>query len=157
MKNGGFMRFLRACTCLLPAAAALLLFFLLPFCPGFAETAVTGGIFRLLSAPLGMVTSMLPFSLTEIAVIAAIPALVLLIVLFVRRLRRSADRKRTAGRAVKAVGWTLSLLLLAYMLLHGLNFDRRPAAELMAREIPCRSCRSSISPRHTPTGARART
>ena len=64
MKNGGFMRFLKAFTCLLPAAAALLLFFLLPFFPGFAEIAVTGGIFRLLSAPLGMLTS--PVSYTHL-------------------------------------------------------------------------------------------
>lgn len=139
MKNGGFMRFLKAFTCLLPAAAALLLFFLLPFFPGFAEIAVTGGIFRLLSAPLGMLTSLLPFSLTEIAVVAAVPALILLTVLFVRHMRRSANRKRTAGRAVKAAGWTLSLLLLAYMLLHGLNFDRRPAAELMELDVSPKS------------------
>ncbi len=118
---------------LLPGLLALLLYLLLPHAPEVAEYGFARGVFRLLSVPLGAVTSLLPFSLTELLAVAALPALLGLSVLLIRRLCRAANPQLWA-RAGRAVGWVLSSALLLYMLLHGLNFYRLPAAELMGLE-----------------------
>ena len=59
-------RFLRHFLFLLPAAAALLLYCLLPRFPKLTEIVFARGIFRLISVPLGMISSLFPFSLTEL-------------------------------------------------------------------------------------------
>lgn len=119
---------------LLPAAAALLLFVCLPHLPGFTETVITGGLFRLISAPLGLLTSLLPFSLTE-ALLLTSPFLLMLVLARFRRSCCLRGKRGAARQLLKGMVWLLSLLLLAYMLLHGLNFSRRPAAELMGLEL----------------------
>lgn len=124
-------RFLRHFLFLLPAAAALLLYCLLPRFPKLTEIVFARGIFRLISVPLGMISSLFPFSLTELAAVAALPALIGLLVKLGRRLRKAENRVWTAVRAGKAAGWFLSFVLLGYMLLHGMNFYRLPVSELM--------------------------
>lgn len=120
---------------LLPAAAALLLYCLLPRFPKLTEIVFARGIFRLISVPLGMISSLFPFSLTELAAVAALPALIGLLVKLGRRLRKAENRVWTAVRAGKAAGWFLSFVLLGYMLLHGMNFYRLPVSELMDLDI----------------------
>lgn len=119
---------------LLPGGLAVLLYAVLPYAPKAAEYMFARGIFRLLTAPLGALTSLLPFSLTEVLAVAALPGLLCLLLLLIRRLRRTDCPRRVWARAGRAVGWTLSIVLLLYMLLHGLNFYRQPAAELMGLE-----------------------
>ncbi len=122
---------LRCFLFLLPGIVALLLFWILPHFPEVTETLFSRGIFRLVSVPLGMVSSLFPFSLTEVAAVAALPVLVLLLVRFFRKLKASEARAQYAAKAGRAVGWVLSSALLLYMLLHGLNFYRLPASELL--------------------------
>lgn len=136
---GKYLHKIRALLFLLPAAIALLLFFLLPRFPAFTEAVFSGGLFRVLEVPIGFFSSLLPFSLTELLVVLAVPAVVLLLILLIRRLKRSPNRKRTAACAGRAAGSFLSCALLLYMLLHGLNFDRRPAAELMGLDLSPKS------------------
>lgn len=133
------VRFLRHFLFLLPAAAALLIYFLIPRFPQFAETVFARGLFRLVSVPLGMVSSLFPFSLTELAAVAALPVFIGLLVKLLRRLRRSENRARTAARAGKAAGWFLSIVLLGYMLLHGANFYRLPVSELLELDMSQKS------------------
>ena len=131
--------FLRHFLFLLPAAAALLLYGILPNFPQFTEFVVSRGLFRLISVPLGMVSSLFPFSLTELAAVAALPALIFLIVRFVRKMKKAESRARLAARVGKAAGWFLSITLLMYMLLHGLNFYRLPVSELMGLDTSPKS------------------
>ncbi|HIW74580.1 MAG TPA: DUF3810 domain-containing protein [Firmicutes bacterium] len=130
---------LRAFLFLLPAVVGLLLYWILPHYPAFTEAVFSRGIFRLISVPLGMVSSLFPFSLTEIAAVAALPALVFLLIRFLRRMKKAESRARLMAKAGKAVGWTLSSALLLYMLLHGLNFNRLPASELMELDTSAKS------------------
>ena len=117
---------------LLPLAVAAGLYLLLPIAPQFTETAMTGGIFRVLSVALGWPLQWLPFSLTECLVVLGIPtAVVWLIVAIVRCCRRCAS----VYRLVRVLCWVIAIGLLLYMLLHGVNFYRRPAAELMGLTV----------------------
>ena len=134
-----FLKGLRHAAFLCPALLALLLFKILPHFPAFTEQIFSRGIFRVLSVPLGGIVAVFPFSLTELLVVLAFPLAVFLAVLLVRRMRRSDNWKRVLARAGKGVGWVLSCALLSYMLLHGLNFYRLPAAELMGIDTTIQS------------------
>lgn len=114
----------------LPAVVALILFWVLPHFPAFTETVFSRGLFRVVSVPLGFLTSLFPFSLTELLVVLALPLLILLTVLLVRRLRRSGSRRAFAAALIRRTAWVLSCGFALYMLLHGLNFYRLPVAEL---------------------------
>lgn len=124
-------KWLKRSCCLIPAAVALLLFLLLPHLPWVTEYGFSRGLFRVISVPLGGILAALPVSLTEMLVVLGIPAGVVLLCLFIRRVMRSGDRKRLLGRAARGLCWVLSSALLFYGVMHGLNFYRLPAAELM--------------------------
>lgn len=121
----------RAMLFLVPAAVALILYKVLPQFPEFTEKVFSRGIFRLIGAPLGFVTSRLGVSLTEIAVIFALPAFVAYVVVFIRKFVRSKNRKSIVIKHLKIIGWSLSLVLLMYMLMHGFNFFRLSASTLL--------------------------
>jgi len=143
---------------LLPALVAAAIILILPHFPNIAEYIFSRGIFRAIATPLGWLVSVLPFSLTELAVVAAFPVCVALLVMLIIRMRRAAKRRQgvesppaqaktgrgnrravkpahTPGqilaRAGRGVGWALSSALLMYMLMHGANFDRQPVSQLM--------------------------
>lgn len=121
------VRVLRALRWLLPALCALLLYLILPHFPQVTETVFSRGLFRGLNAVLGGAVGLLPFSLTELAAVLALPALIAVVVWRIVRYRRG----KRGGRFWRGIAWTLSSLLLLYMLMHGVNFYRQPASELM--------------------------
>ncbi len=112
---------------LLPAAAALGLTAAARYAPGAVEAVHVRGVFRALSAVIGTLTQYIPVSLTEALAVAAVPLLLGAAVVLICRRRRIRWR-----RLLRGVCWALSLLLLCYTLMHGLNYSRRPLAELMA-------------------------
>lgn len=116
---------------LCPALAAFLLAYFLPRVPRFTETVFSRGIFRVLSALLGSLTALFPLSLTELLVVLALPLAVFLTVRLIRAMRRAPRKGPVLAKAGKGAGWVLSGAFLLYMLLHGLNFYRLPADELM--------------------------
>ncbi len=124
-------RFLKATWIFYPLVLAALMYFLLPMFPGFTEYAVSRGLFKIVTVPVGFVTSLLPFSLTELLVVLALPLVIVLTVLFVVRMRRSSSRKKTAVRAGRFLCGFLSFALLMYMVCHGANFCRYSAARLL--------------------------
>ncbi len=130
---------LRAFLFLLPALTALLLYGILPHFPEFTEYVFSRGIFRLISVPLGMLSSLFPFSLTEVAAVAALPVLIWLIVRLVRKMKTAPSRARLAAKVGQAAGWVLSTAFLLYMVLHGLNFYRLPVSDLMGLDTSPKS------------------
>ncbi|MGN0687911.1 MAG: DUF3810 domain-containing protein [Oscillospiraceae bacterium] len=124
-------RFFKSVWIFIPFAAAGLMFLLLPLFPDFTEYVVSRGLFKLVSTPVGFVSSLLPFSLTELTVILALPALLTVIIIFARRLVRSDNRKKTLIKAARCTACFLSCACLMYMICHGANFYRRSVAELM--------------------------
>lgn len=118
-----------------PAVIAVALYLLLPLFPGFTETVVTGGVFRALSVPYGWLMQWLPISVTELLVVLGIPAAVVLLVIGIVRVVRAPQKKAALYRLLRPIAWILSVLLLLYMLLHGVNYYRRTAAELMGLEM----------------------
>ncbi len=124
---------------LIPAVVAVLLYLLLPHSPEFTESVVSKWVFRSLSIPIGAITSLLPFSITEVLAVLAVPAVLFLAGLFIFKLIRSKKRIITAFKAGKITGWILSVALLLYMLLHGANFYRKPASELIGLDTSQKS------------------
>ena len=65
---------------LLPALLALGLFLWLPDYPAVAEWVCARGVFRVVNTVLSVLTGLLPFSLTELAVTLAVPAVLIWLV-----------------------------------------------------------------------------
>ncbi len=107
------------------------MFFLLPFFPDFTEFVISRGLFKIITVPLGFITSLLPFSLTELTVILAVPLVLLTIVIFVMRLKKSENKKQTAMKGARFVCGFLSFAVFLYMTCHGANYYRYSAAQLL--------------------------
>lgn len=122
---------LKAVWIFIPAALAALIYFVLPFFPAVAEYVFARGAFKIITVPLGFLTSLVPVSLTELAVVLALPIVITLVVLLVKRLKKSRDKKKTAVKAARGVCAVLSIALLMYMICHGANFYRYPMEQLM--------------------------
>ncbi len=117
--------------CAVTLLIAVVLYFVTPLYPAFTEYVMSRGVFRILSYPLTLVMSILPFSLTEIVVLAAAPALLTLLGIFIYRLIKRADRKTVAKKGAQFVCWCLSLAALMYMIMHGCNYNRYAVDDLM--------------------------
>jgi len=117
--------------CAIPAVIGALMYFLLPYFPHFTEYAMTGGLFRLVGFPIEWLLSVFPFSVAEVIVILGIPALLTLLTLWILRILRSKKPLRVLEWGSRGIAWCLSLVFLLYMVMHGANFSRLPAGELL--------------------------
>ncbi|MGI6325621.1 MAG: DUF3810 domain-containing protein [Saccharofermentanales bacterium] len=110
--------------------------------PALVENAHTRHLFRYLSVPIGRLSSMAPFSITEWLVLIGVPLLAAgFVVWLVSLIRKRERRAARIGRLLKSLAWITSSLYLVFMLLHGLNYARKPAAEIF--DLPVRD-RSAI-------------
>lgn len=115
----------------IPLILAVVMYFLLPLVPDFTEYVCSRVLFKIVTVPVGFITSLVPVSLTEMLVILAVPAVIVSVILLVSKLKKSENRKKTlisAGRGVCAV---LSFACLTYMICHGANFYRYPIEKVM--------------------------
>lgn len=124
-------RVLKAVWIFIPLVLAAAMYFLLPFFPEFTEYAVSRGLFKVFTVPVGFVTSLIPLSLTEICAVLAVPAVITLIVVFVVRMKKSRSRKRTAVKAGRFLAGFLSFAAFIYMTAHGANYYRMSMESLM--------------------------
>ncbi len=115
--------------CLTPAAIALLLYFLLPLIPGFAEYALARGVFRVIGFPLQWLTSLLPLSLAELLAVLSIPSLITLIVIWIIKIVKSTNKKKIVEKGTRIIACVLSVALLVYILMHGANYNRIPLSK----------------------------
>lgn len=125
-------KFLKWFWFLIPLILAVAMYFILPFFPEFTEYVFSRGLFKLVTVPLGFVTSIIPVSLTELLAVLAIPGAIFLIVLLIVKLKKSKSRKKTALKALRGVGCFVSCACLMYMICHGANFYRMPIEKTMA-------------------------
>ena len=107
--------------------------------PAVVEALHSRGIFQFLAIPLSWLTSQVPFSLTEMLLVLGVPLLLAGLTVWIVRLIRQKNRLARFGRLLRRLAWTISLLYLAFMLLHGLNFARQPAAVLFNLPVRERS------------------
>lgn len=124
-------RFVKATWIFYPLILAALMRILLPLFPTFTEYVISRGLFKIVTVPVGFITSLLPFSLTELLVILALPLVIFLIILFILKMRKSSSKKKTAVKAGRFLCGFLSFTLLMYMICHGANFYRYSTAQLM--------------------------
>ena len=124
-------KFLKNFWFLIPLILSALMYFLLPFFPEFTEYAVSRGLFRVITVPLGFITSLIPISLTELAAVLALPAVIFLIVMFIVKMKKSENRGKTALKAGRGICIFLSLVCFMYMGCHGANFYRVPLEKTM--------------------------
>ena len=117
--------------CAIPAVIAALMYFLLPLFPKFSEYIVSRGVFRIVGFPLQWFMSIFPFSITEAVVILSIPAILTLLIIWIVRIIKAENRSRTLERGCRFICWCLSLALLIFMVMHGGNYSRITAGELL--------------------------
>ena len=114
---------------------------LLALAPGLVEQRYSRGIFPLIARTLGSVARLVPFSLAEVLVGLAAILLVRWLILAGVRLYRQPHGRRLAviwGHAAAPLATLLILLgsiYLAFMLLWGLNYDRRPLAGSIGLQV----------------------
>lgn len=111
-----------------PAVAGLFCLLLCRLFPAVAEQVFARGVLRGLSALLGTLTGWFPFSLAELLVLSALPAGVLLAVWAV-------CRPAVRVRLLRGCVWGVSAAFLLYLLMHGLQYARRPLAEQMGLTV----------------------
>lgn len=126
---------------ILPALTGFVVQRLMAGSPRVAERVLSRGLFRVVSTPIARLTSWIPFSVTELLTVAALPVAVVLCIRLIRHLRRADPGRRgaVAGRALRRLLWTLSILFLFFMVLHGWNYTRLPLSESMQWEVRERS------------------
>ncbi|NLW11985.1 MAG: DUF3810 domain-containing protein [Clostridiaceae bacterium] len=100
--------------------------------PDLVERFHVNGVFYILSWPLIRFNSLFPFSLTELLVVIILPVLVvfLLIRSIIRLIKNPDNRAARFGRGLVKIAWTATIFLVVFMLMHGFNYARLPAAEI---------------------------
>lgn len=117
----------------IPLAAAVLMYFLLPLMPTVTEYVFSRGLFKLVTVPIGFITSIIPISLTEMLVILSVPLVVLIVVLLVRKVKSKdkPEKKKLLIKAGRTLCGFLSFACLMYMICHGANYYREPLEKTM--------------------------
>ena len=123
--------------CAIPALIGALMYFLLPHFPNFTEFAITRGLFRVIGFPLAWLFSLPPFSVAEVLLILAVPGVPTALFFWIRRIVKSKRHLQVLERGCRFLAWFLSLVFLLYMVMHGANFSRVSAGELL--ELPDRT------------------
>lgn len=124
-------KFLKRFWVFIPLILAALMFFVLPHFPAVTEYVFSRGLFKIITVPLGFITSLAPVSLTEWLAILAIPAVMALIVILIVKLVKSGDRRKTLLGAGKFLAGFVSIACFMYMGCHGVNYYRYPMEKLM--------------------------
>lgn len=128
-------KFIKRFWIFLPLILAAAMYFLLPHCPWFTEYVISRGLFKIVTIPVGFVTSLIPFSLTELLVVLAVPIIAFLVILLIVKLKKSTDKEKTAVRAARGVIAVISCACLMYMICHGANYYRYPLEKLMGYKM----------------------
>ena len=118
----------------IPLLIAALMFFLLPLMPEVTEYVFSRGLFKIVTVPVGFITSFFPFSFTELLVILALPIVALIIVLLVRKVKKceeKGEKKKVLIKAGRRLCGFLSFACLMYMICHGANYYRLPIEKTM--------------------------
>lgn len=124
-------KFFKAFWVFIPLIVAVAMYFLLPLFPSVTEYVFSRGLFKVVTVPIGFLTSLIPISLTELLVILAVPLFVFVVVLLVVKLKKSKSRGKTLLKAGKIAVGTVSIAALMYMICHGANYYRYPIEQVM--------------------------
>lgn len=123
----------------IPMILAAAMYFLLPLFPDFTEHAISRGLNKIVTVPLGFLTSLIPVSLTEWLLILSVPLLIFLIVLLIIKLRKSKKKSRTLLGGGKFLVGVVSFSAFLYMTCHGANYYRYPIERNMGLDTSHRS------------------
>lgn len=115
----------------IPLILAVLMYFVLPKFPAVTEYVFSRGLFKIITVPVGFLTSLAPISLTEWLVILALPAVITLLIVTIVRLVKSKERGRVLLGAGKFVVGAVGIAAFMYMSCHGVNYYRYPMEQLM--------------------------
>lgn len=125
-------KFLKRFWVFIPLVLAAMMYFILPHFPAVTEYVFSRGLFKIITVPVGFITILVPFSLTEWIVILAAPAIItLLVILIVKLVCRMGGQKKLLLKAGKFSVAVISILSFMYMACHGVNYYRYPMEKLM--------------------------
>ena len=96
--------------------------------PDWVELVYVRHVFPLISAPLRTSSSLLPFSLTEVAIVIS-PLLILTLLYFAFVAFRRRQLVAWLKQAARTAAWLATLVAWLFVLLHGLNYVREPVAQ----------------------------
>jgi hypothetical protein len=97
--------------------------------PNLVEQGYSAKIFPAIANPLARLSSAMPFSMMEIALLLAAVLLPVFFVIWLVRLIREDGRLARLGRLLRNLTIITSILFLVFMFLHGFNYARLPVAE----------------------------
>ncbi|PWM47034.1 MAG: hypothetical protein DBX47_01230 [Clostridiales bacterium] len=109
---------------LIPLGLGILLCAISPFFPDMVEGFFSRGVFIVLSHIIGFFSGLIPFSLTEVMLYVLIAVIIICIVLMIMK------KLKFRSFLYSCLG-VFSFAFLLYMLMHGVNFYRHSAYELM--------------------------
>ena len=125
-------KFLKRFWVFIPLVLAAMMFFILPHFPAVTEYVFSRGLFKVITVPVGFLTSLVPISLTELLAVLALPAVItLLVILIVKLVKHKDKRKKLLLGAGKFVVGAVSIAAFMYMACHGVNYYRFTMEELM--------------------------
>ena len=125
-------KFLKRFWVFIPLILAAMMFFILPHFPAVTEYVFSRGLFKVITVPVGFITSLAPISLTEWLVILAAPAVItLLTILIVKLVKRKGERRKLLLKAGKFTVGAVSIAAFMYMACHGVNYYRYPMERIM--------------------------
>jgi hypothetical protein len=101
---------------------------LLAAAPDFTEMVLARRLFPILSAPLRTLSSLTPFSLTELIVVS-LPVWLAVLIFAGIHAGRQGRLKAWARQAGLRFLWILAIAAWLFMLLHGFNYARQPVAQ----------------------------
>lgn len=111
---------------------------LLVFAPRWVETIYIPFVFKPLSFPLRTLSGLLPFSLTEAAVLMLVLAVLTGLIILLRQSRRSRIKHNWTKTFIRFAAALLTGLWL-FMLMHGFNYLRQPVAVSFSLPVEDRS------------------
>lgn len=124
-------KFIKTAWIFIPMILAAAMYFILPYFPDFTEYVCSRGLFKIVTVPVGFITSLIPISLTELLVVLAAPLVIFLIVLLIVKLKNEKKRGKTLLSAGRFLCGVLSFASLMYMICHGANYYRYPVERIM--------------------------
>lgn len=126
----GFLKILPILLFILVGAGFILMQEIFSRSPALAERYAVN-IFPAVSFPAVFLSSLIPISLTELALIVGIMVLPLILAWFIYRAVKSTQKKKYFYRTALILAILFALLSGSFRLMHGINYSRKPLDETL--------------------------
>lgn len=115
---------------------ALLLILICKWIPCISEYLFARGIYKMITVPIGAVSSIFPFSIAEILAVMSLPSAVIIMVLFIRNIIKSkGERKYVLMKGILNILCFISTAVFLFVIMCGTNYYRYEFEYFMPYDI----------------------